>query len=74
MLLLRENPDANVPGCNADGKGENDRSLTLDTKTRSLKPDTNCRIKFRLIQIKKSAYPDHTGALREFANVRKQTP
>jgi hypothetical protein len=46
----------------------------LDTKTRSLKPDTNCRIKFRLIQIKKSAYPDHTGALREFANVRKQTP
>jgi hypothetical protein len=36
-LVLRENPDADLPGCNADDKGENDRSLiTSDTKTRPL--------------------------------------
>src|SRR5262249_42465484 len=36
-LVLRENPDADVPGCNADDEGENDRGLTTtDTKTRSL--------------------------------------
>src|SRR5215472_3671835 len=49
-LVLRENPDADVPGCNADDEGENDRGLTAtDTKTRSLKPGTACQIEFRLI-------------------------
>ena len=37
--MLRENPDADVPGCNADGEGENDRGLTAtDTK-----PDRSTR-------------------------------
>ena len=36
-LVLRQNADANLPGCNADDEGENDRSLTTsDTKTRPL--------------------------------------
>jgi hypothetical protein len=36
-VVLRENPDADVPGCNADDEGENDRGLAAtDTKTRSL--------------------------------------
>jgi TPR repeat protein len=35
--VLRQNADANVPRCNADDEGEDDRSLTVsDTKTRSL--------------------------------------
>src|SRR5262249_46045856 len=51
-LVLRENPDADVPGCNADDEGENDRGLTAtDTKTRSLKPGTACQIEFRLIHV-----------------------
>src|SRR5262244_3760281 len=51
-LVLRENPDADVPGCNADDEGENDRGLTAtDTKTRSLKPGTACQIEFRLIHM-----------------------
>jgi len=51
-MVLRQNSDANVPRCNADGEGENDRSLiTSDTKTRPLNPGTRCQIKFRLIQI-----------------------
>ena len=37
-LVLRQNPDAHLPRCDADGKGEDDRGLTTsDTKTRSLK-------------------------------------
>jgi hypothetical protein len=33
-LVLRQNPDADLPGCHADDEGENDRSLiTSDTKT-----------------------------------------
>jgi hypothetical protein len=37
MLVLRQNPDADLPGCNANDEGENDRGLTAaDTKTRSL--------------------------------------
>jgi hypothetical protein len=33
--VLRHNPDADLPGCNADDEGENDRGLTAaDTKTR----------------------------------------
>jgi hypothetical protein len=36
-LVLRQNPDADLPGCNADNEGENDRHLTAtDTKTCSL--------------------------------------
>ena len=36
-LVLRQNPDADLPGCHANGEGENDRSLiTSDTKTRPL--------------------------------------
>jgi transposase InsO family protein len=36
-LVLRQNPDADLPGCNADDEGEDDRSLTVsDSKTRSL--------------------------------------
>jgi len=32
-LVLRQNPDADLPGCHADDEGENDRSLiTSDTK------------------------------------------
>ncbi len=35
--MLRQNPNADLPGRNADDKGENDRSLTTsDTKTRPL--------------------------------------
>jgi hypothetical protein len=33
-LVLRQNPDANLLGCNADDEGENDRGLTAtETKT-----------------------------------------
>jgi len=33
-LVLRQNPDADLLGCNADDEGENDRGLTAtDTKT-----------------------------------------
>jgi hypothetical protein len=54
-MVLRQNSDANVPRCNADGEGENDRSLiTSDTKTRPLNPGTRCQIKFRLIQLIRS--------------------
>ena len=36
-LVLRENPNADLPGCDANSEGENDRSLTIsDTKTRPL--------------------------------------
>ena len=36
-VVLRENPNADLPGRNADSEGENDRSLTTsDTKTRPL--------------------------------------
>jgi hypothetical protein len=50
--VLRQNPDADLPGCYADDEGENDRSLiTSDTKTRPLKPGTDCQIEFRLIHI-----------------------
>jgi hypothetical protein len=31
-LVFRQNPDADLPGCNADDEGENDRGLTADTK------------------------------------------
>jgi hypothetical protein len=32
--VLRQNPDADLPGCIADDEGENDRGLTAtDTKT-----------------------------------------
>lgn len=35
--VLRKNSDADILGCNADGKGENDRRLIRsDTTTRSL--------------------------------------
>ena len=50
--MLRQNPDADLPGCHADDEGENDRSLiTSDTKTRPLKPGTDCQIEFRLIHL-----------------------
>jgi hypothetical protein len=33
-LVLRQNPDADLLGCNADDEGENDRGLTAtDAKT-----------------------------------------
>jgi hypothetical protein len=52
MLVLRQNPDADLPGCNADDEGENDRGLTAtDTKTLIAQPGTSCPIEFRLIQI-----------------------
>jgi hypothetical protein len=35
-LVLRQNPDANLPGCNVDDEGENDRRLTP-------KPDRSIR-------------------------------
>src|SRR5262245_32227337 len=62
-LVLRENPDADVPGCNADDEGENDRGLTAtDTKTRSLKPGTACQIEFRLIHlISATSLPSGSG-------------
>jgi hypothetical protein len=37
MLVLRQNADADLPGRDADGEGEDDRSLTTsETKTRPL--------------------------------------
>ena len=30
--MLRQNPDADLPRCHADGKGENDRSLITSAK------------------------------------------
>jgi hypothetical protein len=39
MLVLRQNPDADLPGCNADDEEENDRGLT----ERMPKPDRSTR-------------------------------
>jgi Integrase core domain len=40
-LVLRQNPDADLPGCYPDDEGENDRRLiTSDTKP-DAQPDTN---------------------------------
>jgi hypothetical protein len=49
--VFRQDPDADLPRCNADDEGENDRSLTaLD-----IKPDrstgTRCQIECQLIQL-----------------------
>ena len=50
--MLRQNPDADLPGCNADDQGENDRGLTVtDTKTLIAQPGTSCPIDFRLIHL-----------------------
>jgi hypothetical protein len=35
-LVLRQNADADLPGCNADNKGDDRGLITSDTKTRSL--------------------------------------
>ncbi len=37
--MLRQNTDADLPGCNANNKGENDRSLILS----DIKPDRSTR-------------------------------
>jgi hypothetical protein len=43
------NADANLPGCNANGEGENERRLTTsDIKTRSLNQANICQIELRL--------------------------
>jgi hypothetical protein len=43
-LVLRQNTDADLPCCNADDEGEDDRSPTAsDTKTRSLNPASSVR-------------------------------
>jgi hypothetical protein len=43
-LVLRQNTNADLPCCNADDEGEDDRSLTAsDTKTRSLNQASSVR-------------------------------
>ena len=50
--MLRQSPDADLPGCHADDEGENDRSLiTSDTKTRPLKPGTDRQTEYQLIHL-----------------------
>jgi len=52
MLVLQQNADADLPRCNADDKGENDRGLvTSDTKNPTAQPGIRCQIEFRLIQV-----------------------
>jgi hypothetical protein len=47
---LGKNPDADLPGCDANSEGENDRSLiTSNTKTRPLNQASP--VEFQLIQI-----------------------
>jgi hypothetical protein len=75
--VLRQNPDADLPACYADDGGENDRSLiTSDTKTRPLKPGTDCQIEFRLIHISGSSSLEPTVSLvcPPLQNVVMKTP
>jgi hypothetical protein len=55
--VLRQDPDADLPGCNADDEGENDRSLTAS----DIKPDrstgAHCQIECQLIQLWAQAAP-----------------
>src|SRR5215831_5713246 len=51
-LVLRQNPDADLPGCNADDEGENDRGLTAsEHQNPTAQPGTACQIEFRLIHV-----------------------
>jgi hypothetical protein len=50
--VLRQNPDADVPGCNADDEGENDRGLTSNGHQNLIaQPGISCPIEFRLIHL-----------------------
>jgi hypothetical protein len=56
--MLWQNTNANLPGCQAYRKGENDRSLiTSDNKNPIAQPGTSCQIEFRLIQLKTPPVP-----------------
>ena len=49
-LVLWQNANADLPGCHAYRKGENDRSLiTSDKQNPTAQPGTDCQIEFRLI-------------------------
>ena len=48
--MLRQNPDADLPGCYADDEGENDRRLiTSGHQTGPLNRATDCQIEFLLM-------------------------
>ena len=50
--MLWQNANADLPGCYAYRKGENDRSLiTSDKQNPTAQPGTDCQIEFRLIQV-----------------------
>ena len=50
--MLWQNANADLPGCHAYRKGENDRSLiTSDKQNPTAQPGTDCQIEFRLIQV-----------------------
>jgi hypothetical protein len=52
-LVLRQTAHADLPRCDADNKGEDDRRLTTsDTQHPIARPATNCQITFRLMQQK----------------------
>jgi hypothetical protein len=53
--VLWQNANADLPGCHAYRKGENDRSLiTLDKQNSTAQPGTDCQIEFRLIHFNKA--------------------
>ena len=50
--MLRQNANADLPGRDADGEGEDDRSLiAIGHQNPIAQPATTCQIEFRLIQL-----------------------
>jgi putative transposase len=50
--VLRQNADADLPGCHADSEGENDRSLiNVGHQNPTAQPGADCQIEFQLIHI-----------------------
>jgi hypothetical protein len=69
--VLWQNANADLPGCHAYRKGENDRSLiTSDKQNPTAQPGTDCQIEFRLIQFiwdaRESLWEEGFAALTAF--------
>ena len=67
-LVLRQNANADLPGRDADGEGEDDRSLiAIGHQNPIAQPATTCQIEFRLIQL--NAFLGHgwAGILKNIA-------
>jgi hypothetical protein len=61
--VLRQDADANIPGCHADRKGEDDRCLTTLNVKPIAQPGTVRQIEYQLIQIRR---PDSDSDIGKF--------